>query len=68
MSKLIWNQIDGELWQAGGLTRSFSIIAYSNGGFSLRARTGDNPSIHVGVFTTLKKAQSRAQAIHDKNV
>lgn len=68
MSKLVWNKISKDEWQAGGLSRSFSIIANEIGTFSVRARTGDNPSIHVGIFQSLKKAQARAQAVIDNGV
>jgi hypothetical protein len=68
MTKLVWNQVDGGLWQAGGLTRHFSIIKNDLGHFSVRVKTGDNASIHVGVFQTLKKAQSRSQRILDQGI
>jgi hypothetical protein len=68
MTKLVWNQVGNDEWHAGGLRRSFSIITNTLGHYSLRARTGDNPSIHVGVFQTLKQAKARAQSILNKGV
>jgi hypothetical protein len=63
--KLVWNEVSEGEWHAGGLTRHFSITRTDAGSFSLRVRTGDNPSIRVNAFATLKIAQARAQRISD---
>lgn len=64
-SKLVWNEVAEGEWQAGGLSRHFSITKTNAGTFSLRVRTGDEPSIRVNAFATLKLAQARAQRISD---
>lgn len=65
MSRLVWNEVAAGEWQAGGLKRFFSIIKTEAGNFSLRVRTGDEPSIRVNAFATLRRAQARAQQILD---
>lgn len=61
MIKLIWNQVDEGLWQAGGLTHSFSIIKADDGSFSVREKIGDATSTRLGSYATLVRAQIAAQ-------
>lgn len=68
MSSLIWNFVSGGEWQAGGLSRHFTITRIGGDRYSLTARTGDNPAIAVGVFGSLRGAKMRAQAILDNGV
>jgi hypothetical protein len=66
LTRLVWNQIDDGLWQAGGLGHSFSIIKAEDGTFSMREKVGDDPSKRNGNFSSLKQAQFRAQRIIDE--
>lgn len=65
--RLVWNKTDEDEWQAGGLTRHFTISINGIGSYTMYARTGDNPPLRVGVFSSLQQAQFRAQRILDQS-
>lgn len=66
---LVWHEVvPGKEWHAGGLERSFSVVKNDRGRFSLRARSGDLPSLVVDLFDTLDRAQAHAQTMVDVSV
>lgn len=67
-TRLAWDAVGGGMFQAGGLARHFEIARTATDKFALRARTGDEPSIFVGVFSSLDQAKFRAQRILDQGV
>lgn len=68
MSKLTWNFVTGGEWQAGGLTRHFTLNRLDGDKYCLKVRTGDNPEIHVGIFGSMRGAKMRAQTIVDTGI
>jgi hypothetical protein len=65
VTRLVWNEIEPGHWQAGGLSRHFSIVPVEDGTFSMRQRIGDAPSQRIGNFKSLRTAQFAAQRIID---
>lgn len=66
--RLQWHAVAGGEWQAGGMTRHFTIHRLGEDRFSMFVCTGDNAAIHIGIFSSLDQAKFRAQRILDEGI
>ena len=59
-SRLVWNQVSPDEWQAGGLTRTYSVTRRVDGEWSASVCIAES-HWHFGAYSSLGNAQRRCQ-------